>query len=269
MRVRIALAVLLFPVAAFAQSGVIVIPADSDVVREDRDWRTRDFAAQIEKEEAAGAVTHYADRRAEFLRSRAENRAKCRGDIRRANKTMLMKTVLACYKTDMTLTKEFTTQQKEYAQAIAGITPAVRNVVFSKSDQLLTAIGAVLLGIESNVYDNTEDIMEVKSNLYTKYQLPLWDGLTMLRADRALTWAGQLIRTLDTLRAQETASGSVRQTPSAARVCLGKQEAALRPLTQSATQQKSQKLLQILPAIEDCVKDIRAIERLSGSGSQS
>lgn len=245
------------------------------IATEDREFRLRGFAESINTGVAADAAL--TDARAAFFRMRGERRRACRDDLRRANKTALLNVLLKCYGNELTALKDFSGKQKTALQTIVGLTPFVRTEAVKNADKLTDAISAILFAISSGVYDSQEGLLEAKQNLFTKYQLPLWESWMTVRIDRTLTWIAYLIRNIDTLRAQESEKGLNRTALHDARACLMTQESALRPLLKpdmkpkvpsGAEGDRAQQFPGIVTALKECAQKVTNLPRaLSESGS--
>ena len=239
---------------------------ESDALRADRTARVKDFTDSVEKAKMLDA--QFNERRATYFRKRAQSRAACRDEIRRANKTTLMKTLLTCYSAELTALQEFVGKQKDELQGTAGLTSTIRSLATTRVDLLSDAIGTVLFAIQSGVYTSQQDLMEAKHNLTQKYALPAWDTWMMARADRELTWIAQMIKDLDAMSAQETAAGMQRSELSDARSCLTTQETALRPLIKPETADRAVTLGTVIAAAQLCIGKMQSIPRaLTESGS--
>ncbi len=265
--------VTLLPLAALAQqsssspaSGTGTTVQEPLIVVEDREFRLRGFAAAVPASRTAEA--QFAERRTTFFRKRAQARAVCRDDIRRANKTTLLKTLLRCYMAELTLTREYLARQKELLTALAGLSSPVRSSAIDRVDLSLDAVDTLVFAINSGVYETREDLLEAKTNFHAKYEVPLAEAWLTVRADRALTWTAQLIAEIDALQTQERAAGLDRRELTAGRACLAHQESFLRSLLLAGAKDRSMTLLATLGALRECLKSLQSIPRaLTGSGT--
>ena len=236
------------------------------VVTEDRTFRLKGFVEGLGAAKIVDA--QFAERRATFFRKRAQYRSVCRDDIRRANKTTLMKTLLRCYGSEMSFFKDFLGKEKEELQGTAGLSPTIRSAAVNRLDLLTDAIGTVIFAMDSGVYATKDDALEVKRNLYQKYELPLLQAWMSVRADRTLTWIAYMIANIDRLSILEHAVKLDRPTLSDARVCLVMQEAAINHVLKADVTEQSQNLAPALREVETCVQKMQGIPRaLDGSGA--
>ncbi len=248
------------------QSSSSSAPAESDVIREDREFRLRGFVESIE--EGTVQETQFREQSAAYFAKRAQHRRICRDDLRKANKMTLMSTLLRCYRSELSSLKDFAQKQEEIFADISGLIPTIRSQAVKSAKELSDALTTVIFAIDSGVYETKDDVLEAKRNLYRKYQLPLWSNWTMVRADRTLTWIAHLIEKIDRLTEAEKERGLDRSELSDARSCLTAQEIALRPLIQAAAENRGEKLAASLLALQECVKIVQGIPRvLTESGS--
>lgn len=245
---------------ATGSGGTLTVPPEPAVIVEDRAWRLQGFTAAVVKAENADAQER--EHRALYLRKRSDDRAACRDALRRSNKSTLLKTLLRCYGEELAWEKDFRRKQQDHIRSVAGITPAVRSLALSRGELLINAIDAILFAIESGVYADRDDLLEAKRNLQAKYRKPLMESLTMLRADRTLTWIADLLRQIDALALSELAD---------ARACLVAREGAFRPLIEPTTEQRSEKLLRALSETRQCIERIQLLKHgdFAGSGASA
>ncbi len=265
LRTLLAIAVLLIPLAAFAQESSA--SSESAFTTEDREFRLRGFAESVEKGTAADG--QFRVQRAEYYLARAGERRDCRADIRSANKTTLISTMLRCQRAELVDFKEFLTQQRAQLEGTAGLTPIVRAEALKRLDALSDAIKTIIFAIDSGVYGSKEGLLEGKINLYAKYEFPFWDAWMTVRIDRTLTWIAHVIAKIDALRQQESAKGLDRAAVRDARTCLVLQEESLHRLTSPGqAKDRSDKTGPVLMALRDCVHKIQDIPRaLTQSGT--
>lgn len=259
-------AFILLPSVSFAQESVSHSSSEPAIVTEDREFRLRGFADSIDAGKTADE--QFAERRAAYLKKRADARSACRDDIRRSNKATLVKTLLQCYRAELVSLKDFLAQQKETVQNTAGLIPVVRSAALTRISALDDAARAIIFAIDSGVYGSKDDILEAKQNLYKKYEVPLADAWLTVRGDRTLTWIAFMLTRLDQLIAQEHAVNLNRSGLTDARACVVTQETALRPLLKTETADRGQKLGPVLREMQICVTKIQGISRaLNGSGA--
>ena len=250
------------PSSSLSSSASSSSPSEPVVVIEDRVFRVRSFTGSIAGGMTADAI--YFAQRAAYFHTRADNRRTCREDLRRANKTTLMKTLLTCYRNELTSLKDFLGKQKKELQGTAGITPTIRTLAIKKTDLVIDAVGTIIFAIDSGVYGTQEQLLEAKINLYKKYRVPLWDTWMTVRADRTLSWIALLIADIDHLRNQ----GDRRPELTDTRVCLTFQESSLQHILKLADERGGPQLTTALTGLQDCVKKIQQIVRLpTGTGA--
>ena len=202
----------------------------------------------------------YRERLSTYLRKRADNRRTCRDDLRRSNRDTKMTTLLRCYRAELTLQKEFLLQQKDYLTDAPGITTDVRKIALGRLDLLLDAINTVVFAIDNGVYQKEADVMEARKNLLERYRLPAWSALTIVRADRMLSWIAYILQHVSDVR-----NGEMTSKWDDVITCLTGRETDLLALLQG-TQSPESTLTTIEQGIGMCLDAVKAVPR-SGSGS--
>src|SRR5207248_1138314 len=138
----------------------------------------------------------YHEKQTNYWKKRAVLRSQCREDMRRANKDTLLATEERCYKSDRTLELDFFTARRDYIANLPGITKTVRSNALDRLDLLTDAIKTVTFAIDSGVYASTNDLMEAKTNLLTKYSQPFANAFLTARTDREISWLAYVITSL-------------------------------------------------------------------------
>lgn len=177
-----------FPLAAFAASGEVLV--DTPLLQEARTIRTKDFMASYLKFRTT--QTQFAEKRATFLRKRAEARQTCREDIRRSNRDTKLTVTLRCFANELKLEQELLMKEQEIIDQMPGLNKSIRSIASTRLELLTDAIDAMLLGINTNVFSSTEELMKARANLTEKYRKPLLEAKTNARVHQILVWAGEM-----------------------------------------------------------------------------
>lgn len=236
---------------AVAGSGATV---DSDALRALRLQRADDFAKQLAANPKAEALLR--ERKSTYERKRAEHRADCRDQVRRANKESLIKVLLLCYREELTLEEDFLSKEREYLTAAAGVSEPVRSRMLDRLDVLADAMHTIVYAIDSGVYASQADLLEAKQNLYARYRVPFYDASAALRADRALTWVQTLILGVD---AAQSGENPPRPEWNGGRACLVTSETALSGLIASRIRDRGARLADALAAARACLPTLAAV----------
>lgn len=254
----------LLTTTAFAASGSVASGSgstasgstvESQELIKDRAARAKDLRARILKGKKAEA--EFLVQRAAFRKKRAELRRDCRDDLRRANRDTKFSTLQRCYRSDLTLERDFFLDERMYLDALQDVTKSINAAAVDRVNLLVDALNTVLFAIDNNVYHEEADILEARTNLHTRYRVPTWNAVALVRADRALSMLAALIIDLDA--AKLPASQDVRG-------CLTMNETSLRLLLEHGTANAADEATQILPKVVVCVQQLDALNQ-SGSGS--
>jgi hypothetical protein len=239
MRRRVLLSLVLFSVpfvvsaqevptgsGATTASGSVTIQETAEL-KALRNIRTKDFRSKMlafSKIDASFRTHETA-----FRKKRAELRRNCREELRRANRDTKFPKTLQCFRSEMTLEKDFLQERSDWLAAMPGVPNTARSVAVSRLDVLRDAVDTVVLGIDGKVYVTIEDLLEARANLLAKYRTPFAESLTTARAETLLTWTQELILSLDSTLASDGSSLSEdgKASWAAARECLLKTEHAL------------------------------------------
>jgi hypothetical protein len=158
----------------------------------------------------------FREAQAAFVKKRTAHRVSCRLDLRRANRDKTFPTLLQCFRGELTLERDFRKQERTYVSEAAGVTDQVRTSALTSLDAFLDAVGAIVTGIDSGVYQEKDTLADARLKLQQKYRAQLQTALSKVRADRAVSW-------ISLLRSESSAS------------CLATVEEALRSFLKNGT----------------------------------
>ncbi len=213
--------------------------------------------------------TQFREKAAAYARKRAELRAECRDDLRRANRDTLMTALLRCYKNDLVLERDYLEKRRAWLEALPGITKQMRATVLSRLDLLADAIDTIVYAIDHRVYATQDDLVEARRNLLTRYRLPFWESVTLARADRALTWIARVIALTDAVRTEDvTITGGERAEWLDARRCLTERETELKTLLLGESE-GDKTVSEAVSDIRFCLDDLQTVPRAASPATGS
>ncbi len=265
---------LLFALPAFAASGDTMTGSGSlapELTESNSLKKERQSRADQLKKDLIGwpkLDAQYREKLATFYKKRAAFRKQCREDMRRANRDTLITTLLRCYKSVLTLERDFLKERHLYLEKLPGVTAKVRPTTLSRLDLLSDAMGTIVFAIDNGVYGVQDEVLEAKTSLLQKYRQPFWQGLTFADADRSLSQIATLIIAADAARTEEkTVTGSERPEWLTGRRCLTAEEEKLQDLVASPPADAKMSLTASLDAVQTCVMQLKAMENVTGSGA--
>ena len=268
---------LLFPSITFAQSpssasgsGAIRTPeelhAELMKIRTEKTKGFRDKAVTLQKKEES-----YRKALATAFQKITELQSNCRTDFRHANRDQKFRVQLRCYRGEIALQKELLRKQHDFIAELPGISDTVRKNALQRIDALSDALAAVITGIDSGVFTSLNDLLEAKKNLFEKYRSPAWAMLTVLRAERLLSWTMLLLIDLEPLEEWQPSSGTgtvVGDPVASARSCLENLEGKLVLLLVPGSLNTSEQLKTLHMQAKACVPFVEALGKtMEGSGS--
>ncbi len=177
------------------------------------EWDARVVRSQNFREALLASKTKVAALQKEINENRTlrdKNRATCRTDLRAANDSTRLTVALRCYRAELSLLIEQLRKEREWVDALPGVTEDVRWLTHSRMDLLKDAATAIITAIDSDVYGSIQELEEAKVNVRKTYLKPMWLMMTRVRADRLMTWAASLMtrisNVLDTVEVEDEAS---------------------------------------------------------------
>ncbi|MBI1813145.1 hypothetical protein HY285_04920 [Candidatus Peregrinibacteria bacterium] len=196
-------------------TGALLLQWQSRVART-KDFWNRVLDAQAREQRKRGAVARYDKKRAEF-------RAQCRDEIRRANRDTKFPTIQRCFRGEITQERALLLAQTGYLHDAPGIPSDVRQALGKKIGALTDALGTVVSAVDAGVYTGRDDLLEARNNLRDRYRNIVWEGWTQLRIERLITWVDYLL-----LEARDQAAAAGDPSPwNTATQCLLSAETSL------------------------------------------
>lgn len=163
----------------------------------------------------------------ENYQKRAEHRATCRADMRKANTYTILSTALRCYRAELTLELERLRKERDYIETMPGVTDDIRWLALTRNDLLLDAMNIIVTAIDSDVYQNVDELEEVKQNLLTHYRKPKWLMDVRLNADRLSAWTATLLTHIATIAEEPDMTEDALVQLQNGLLCLHEQEQLL------------------------------------------
>ncbi|TSC57977.1 MAG: hypothetical protein Greene041619_853 [Candidatus Peregrinibacteria bacterium Greene0416_19] len=241
---------------------------EDPLLRSFREKRTEGFREKLAAAEKfdrnwQATLRRYLDRQTTYRRE-------CRSNLRKANRDVRMAILLRCFRGTASDKRELIRKQIQYIEQIPGVTELIRRYAIERLQSLTEALTAIMSGVDGGVFETQDQVLEARKNLLERYQMKAWDMITLVRADRALTWVSLLLLDVDTARESETTSvGSERPEWQPVRTCLRTAEQKLQTFIQEPPDKHSVALPAILTELEPCVQQLQAIEPLPEAGSSS
>lgn len=166
---------------------------------------------------------------------RAELRARCREEIRKASKYTKLDVSETCYAEELELEQELLIKEKDYIQNIPGISADIRSLAETRINLLYDAIGVVVNAIYSKVYESTAELEEVKAALLVNYREPKWLMDVRLQADGLLTRTSSVIIRIGQIAENEEANPATSKALLETLVCFTNAEILLKNTVRSST----------------------------------
>jgi hypothetical protein len=237
-------------------------PSEEDI-RRDKEQKRRAyvfddlvFKGRKGQETWNEAVTAYHQKRPPL-------RVQCREDIRRSNKEQLLATKLRCYRGELTLDREYYVAMQKYVQGIPGQTPIFKASVVDPVSAALEAVNSFINAIDQEVFENEEQLMEAKENLAVNYRLPAAEAMTLVRADRLLSWIYHLQEQVDAVALeQDTLAKKHIETWDTAKQCLQQAQDRVYQVFMPEETQKKQTYRTALSEFNACLDSIKAIQEI-------
>lgn len=183
------LAIWIIPMASFAADAGGTEPSlweRAKTLRASLETRIPESAAALVPD-AAKKKSWEAERKRLEVR-KAELRAKCREEIRKANRDTILAKSEQCFRGD--LLEEISLHRKEqaYIASLPGIDANVQAAFQDALKKLIDAEVAVVNGVDTGVYASVELLQSAKRKLRDQYRVPYRTALFHLSTDRQIPW---------------------------------------------------------------------------------
>lgn len=160
-------------------------------------------------------VELFEDYQQAYGRNRLEHATACRLSKRKANKNGRFAVVARCYRTALLMEREFWQKHINQVEGLPGIQPEYRDTAVISLKGMIDAIDSIILGIDSDVYNDEEGLVEAKRNLHQKYRATVSLDLSKIRANRTLTWIShfmsRMMRLLETEEVNEATFAKLQE----------------------------------------------------------
>jgi len=237
-------------IVAYAQSdteGETGIPStESGSIREtidalqrqqlEEEWqariaRSQEFLQNLE--DVQGAAQAFRRAVQQHRERRSEHRGTCAEDLRSASKYTQFPIALRCYRAGLALNADLLHKERTYLEQMAGVSETARALALTRTDLLADSIAALISGIDSDVFETLEDLVESKQNLLKNYRIPQWLAVNQMKAQQLATWIDSLVTrvALLTENEQETLDATTMELLLAGITCLNEAQQLLAPVT--------------------------------------
>ncbi|MDD5469384.1 MAG: hypothetical protein PHO92_01100 [Candidatus Peribacteraceae bacterium] len=258
-------------IVAYAQSGEPETESGSlretiDALQKQRleeEWQARIVRSQEflqSLEEVRGTAAAFRRAVALHRERRGEHRATCATDLRSASKYTKFPTALRCYRADLALNADLLRKERAYLEQMAGVPEATRALALTRTDLLADSISALITGIDSDVFETLDDLVESKQNLLKNYRIPQWLAVNQMKAQQLTTWIDSLVTrvALLTENEQETLDAATMELLLEGITCLNEAQQLLAPI--AGMQEPEQARVQLRTAeerIQACLAPLR------------
>jgi len=130
-------------------------------------------------------------------------RAKCREEIRKANRDTIVSKSAQCLRSDLMEELALRRKEKQFMESLPNVDAAVLSAYSSAVDKLMDAQSAIVDGIDTNVYSTVELLQTAKRKLRDQYRQPYWTAFFRLSADRLVPWAAWQVDRMEYLLSEE------------------------------------------------------------------
>ncbi|MDD3896658.1 MAG: hypothetical protein PHU04_02310 [Candidatus Peribacteraceae bacterium] len=266
-------------IVAYAQNGEPETESGSlqdtiDALQKQRleeEWQTRIARSQEFLQNLAdvrGAAAAFRRAVAQHRERRSEHRATCATDLRSASKYTKFPIALRCYRTDLALNADLLRKERAYLEQMAGVSESTRALALTRTDMLADSISALMTGIDSDVFEILDDLVESKQNLLRNYRIPQWLAVNQMKAQQLATWIDSLVTrvALLTENEQETLDAATMELLLEGITCLNE---AQQILAQVADMQEYEQARTQLRTAEERIQACLAPLRETGGTMQA
>lgn len=188
-----------------------------------------------------------------------ELRAKCREEIRKANRDTIVSKSAQCLRSDLMEELALRRKEKAYVESLPGIDAQVLAPYSSSVAALMDAQSAIVDGIDTGVYTTVELLQTAKRKLRDQYRMPYWTTFFRLSADRMIPWAAWQVDRMDGLLSKEP------ETAADAQVACLEETVNLLSISKSSPFESAFTALQTaLGKSRDCAATLRVLVEAEG-----
>jgi len=193
--------------------------------------RSQEFLQNLE--DVRGAAESFRRTVRLYLERRSEHRSTCAEDLRSASKYTKFPVALRCYRADLALNADLLRKERTYLEQMAGVSEATRALALTRTDLLADSIAALTTGIDSDVFEMLDDLVESKQNLLKNYRIPQWLAVNQMKAEQLATWIDSLVTrvALLTENDQEALDAATTGLLLEGITCLNEAQQLLTPIT--------------------------------------
>ncbi len=132
-----------------------------------------------------------------------ELRAKCREELRKANRDTIAAKAQQCVRSDLMEELAMRRKEKAYMESLPALDPVILKNYSDTTAALMDAEVAIVDGIDSNVYTSVELLQTAKRKLREQYRVPYWKAAFRLSADRVIPWVAWHVSRVEELLTEE------------------------------------------------------------------
>jgi hypothetical protein len=234
-----------------SESPSLKLEDNSDALWQQRIDRSEGFRAKMLS--THHGLNLFAEYKKAYMRNRIEHSVDCRLAQRKSNKEGLFSVSARCYRTSLLMEREFWQKHSQQIESIPGVSNKIRGKAISAITEMIDAIDAIILGIDSSVYKSLDGLLEAKQNLHKKYRAPVSLSISHVRADRTLSWIAHFMTSMLSIIETEDISEETFSELMKASYCLEMGELFMKEiLIQEDNSQASLILSQSLVHLQSC-----------------
>lgn len=140
-----------------------------------------------------------------------EQRAKCREEIRKANRDTIVSKSAQCFRSDLMEELALRRKEKTFVESLPAIDPQALASYSAAVTALMDAQAAIVDGIDTNVYSTVELLQTAKRKLRDQYRTPYWTAFFRLTADRLIPWTAWQVDRMEGLLSEEPETAAEAQ----------------------------------------------------------
>ena len=225
---------------------------------ENRIKRTENFRKDILKHQAS--IANLRTERDSLRTQRRAKRSECKSALEKTTKISRPKVAMECYKEELEFTVSHLQKKREFIEKAAGVTEDVRWLSLTRIDLLIDALSVVIKAIESDVYEEVDELQEAKINLYENYFKPYWLTVSRFHADRMLTWVASIMMRIAETSEAGNLSEEEAEVLSEGLQCLSEEEFLLQAVLRAQDLADSrQALAQARIKLGECIDTLRSV----------
>lgn len=161
---------------------------------EERVTRTKGFRgyhAQTQHERTA-----YLTSTTKIREELGELRERCSREVR-PDRRSTFPAALRCLQSELELLTDLANEEQAFLRIDPGGTPEQKTHALNTQKSLIEAIDALSAGIDADIYQDMQALIDARTTLLDRYRAPAWAAMLPLQVARGLQWTSILIETID------------------------------------------------------------------------